>query len=776
VRGLFIGFLAAFLPVMAQVALAQKRSVSVSDCVCLRRIVEGPILSPDGRNLAYVLKSPDAESNRNKFEVRIRSSVGTKEPFNGRVVLKEFAEISGVKWLRDGMRLAALVGMNETLRGPSSIVIVDTRSGASDKVTIASGIIQYSMSMDGNTIAYSTSVALGPEEKPYSDPVLVSHGFHLPSDYAVKVGYGKGAVYPVRSEIWILRRISDRARWRKERMSPPSDALPNPDDRHALAQIRSISVSPDGRYLAFGYDLEAHLDAWESNRTVKAFRERLAVKPESLGVYDIDAQAFQVIPMIPFPHDPLWWSDDSHSVGTLSAAPISSRWAVEDAAKATDPTGRSSFHLFSVDLVTRTVSEVLNSDKANDGASIVSWKDDSGGMILNIANEDRLVRLRRSGDSWDEVSRSESKASISLNPSATMDGQHFVGVHQEAKVPPDIWSILDGKGTTPVRLTNLNPETADLAFGDVSNISWKNRFGASISGQLILPGGADKKSRYPLVIMLTWPDEQFVCDGHYANSFPPASLVDAGFAVVIFNVYNAFGKGSDRPSGPPLIQEAESTVASVEALVDYLSNEGVAMKDNVGIIGFSRSSWKVDYLITHSEMKLRAASSADGGVGNYGESWLNGEWWGGRQEDAGYGGSFLQAKSAWLAGAPAFNADRVKTPLLMEYSGASGLEDEPRLAYEFHGALVALNKPVELFFYPHGDHPLDTPFERIASLQRNLDWFRFWMLDREGEAPSYDPNQFLRWRLLKKQLTDNEAGGENGTAIKSTLEMGPDSY
>jgi hypothetical protein len=112
----------------------------------------------------------------------------------------------------------------------------------------------------------------------------------------------------------------------------------------------------------------------------------------------------------------------------------------------------------------------------------------------------------------------------------------------------------------------------------------------------------------------------------------------------------------------------------------------------------------------------------------------------------------------------------------MEYSGASGLEDEPRLAYEFHGALVALNKPVELFFYPHGDHPLDTPFERIASLQRNLDWFRFWMLDREGEAPSYDPNQFLRWRLLKKQLTDNEAGGENGTAIKSTLEMGPDSY
>jgi hypothetical protein len=92
----------------------------------------------------------------------------------------------------------------------------------------------------------------------------------------------------------------------------------------------------------------------------------------------------------------------------------------------------------------------------------------------------------------------------------------------------------------------------------------------------------------------------------------------------------------------------------------------------------------------------------------------------------------------------------------MEYTGG-GNRLEPTGAYEFHTALNRLGKPVDLFFYPNGDHPLDRPFDRVASLQRNIDWFRFWMQGYEGKAPDYDPNQYIRWRELRKLQQQNEA-------------------
>ncbi|MEI9978380.1 MAG: hypothetical protein WDN23_05165 [Edaphobacter sp.] len=55
---------------------------------------------------------------------------------------------------------------------------------------------------------------------------------------------------------------------------------------------------------------------------------------------------------------------------------------------------------------------------------------------------------------------------------------------------------------------------------------------------------------------------------------------------------------------------------------------------------------------------------------------------------------------------------------------------------------MGLQKPVELYFYPNEVHQLDHPKARVASLQRNVDWFRFWLqgyvrrnsLLRDGEA------------------------------------------
>lgn|GEM_PF-4523220 len=55
--------------------------------------------------------------------------------------------------------------------------------------------------------------------------------------------------------------------------------------------------------------------------------------------------------------------------------------------------------------------------------------------------------------------------------------------------------------------------------------------------------------------------------------------------------------------------EAFSWVSMVESAIELLEGKGLAEKDNVGLIGFSRASWKIDLLLTHSALRLEAAPS-----------------------------------------------------------------------------------------------------------------------------------------------------------------------
>ena len=107
-----------------------------------------------------------------------------------------------------------------------------------------------------------------------------------------------------------------------------------------------------------------------------------------------------------------------------------------------------------------------------------------------------------------------------------------------------------------------------------------------------------------------------------------------------------------------------------------LDRRGLIDPARVGIMGFSRSSWIVDFTITHSAEPWGAAVSCDSGIYNYGASFL-----GDKILRAGmaamYGGPPSgETFQAWLEYAPAFSARRVRTPLLMQYHNKVSIEPE----------------------------------------------------------------------------------------------------
>jgi dipeptidyl aminopeptidase/acylaminoacyl peptidase len=336
---------------------------------------------------------------------------------------------------------------------------------------------------------------------------------------------------------------------------------------------------------------------------------------------------------------------------------------------------------------------------------------------------------------------------------AVSDGDQIIGAFENNMGPPDIFGHDLSTGRTSI-LTDLNPELHNLFLEPVERVRWRDRHGFHCTGFLIKPNGYVAGNHYPLVIMTKgWWPQYFLADTEYHTAFAPQPLASAGFLVLLAQeqpVEFERNLGRKYPGHyPGRLAEAGELKDIIDSGIRELVRRNLADGSNVGIMGFSTTSWKTDVLLTHSGARFRSASSADSGLWNYGLYWSPNNAGVMHDSEAYMGGPpYGTTFSNWRKFSPSFNAAGVKTPLLMEYisSGRQGID-----GIEFFVALRKQNRPADLFFYPRGDHVLENPSERVASLQRNVDWFRFWMQDYEGQAPEYDPEQYVRWHALKRE-------------------------
>jgi dipeptidyl aminopeptidase/acylaminoacyl peptidase len=323
------------------------------------------------------------------------------------------------------------------------------------------------------------------------------------------------------------------------------------------------------------------------------------------------------------------------------------------------------------------------------------------------------------------------------------NGRILLGVAQTLMIPPDLFAY-DLLTKHAELLTDLNPEYRSILLGNVERIEWTNKYGSKCEGMMIKPVGFQSGKRYPMVFLSAPPSDVFMSDAPYTTAYAPQSLANAGFLVVI-SQYPCDDK-IPKWQFPGDMRDAYNWMAMVESAVDFLAERGIVDKDNVGIAGFSRTSWLTDFTLTHSAQSFVAASSADSGIYTYGDYFMYNSSVLMRASETQVGGPpYGDSLRYWLESAPPFNAERVSAAVLMEYI------DTADYGLEFFTALSRLGKAVAFYRYPHGAHPLDTPFERVASLQRNLDWFRFWMQGYEGKEPEYDPAQYLRWRATSRR-------------------------
>jgi dipeptidyl aminopeptidase/acylaminoacyl peptidase len=727
-----------------EMGASQLRPITVQDCVRTRRVVDQEVrTSPDGSRVAYVVKAPNTVSNRNDYRLYVRDLVQINKRENGRLLFRADL-ISGIQWISPG-KIVAKVGIKKRKGDDlgTRLTIVDATDGHLDRLHLPFEFQLYSSNVDGEAIAFSVRSKSGQSDaSELKTKEAEAKGF--------RIAFGSGSYELPEFDVYLVKRtqagnLSLRKLCFREPVGSPSCS--------PLRDVRRLNLSPDGKRLLVDYSARVTPNNWTDEAIIKKARGVGTLWDTYVsGLYDIRTGEMRLAFNYGISGIHAQWLPDSKHYAVVGASPFGTEDAAKEA-EAAFASGEPIYymsrfqHVFVVDAMTGTATNILHREERGAPGSFTLSSDfpiwtSSNQMLVRVSGR-ALTWMENNGVQWEQRDLVNLPAALGSVSFLTSDGRKLVGVSQATINPPDLF-LFDLKSKHVTLLTDLNPEFRDVQLGQIERFEWRNRYGSRSAGLLIKPVGFQPEKRYPMVFLAAYTTDDFISDAPYAaTAYAPQSLANAGFVVVLAH-YPADNKV---PQGefPGEMSFAYNWMSMVESAVDLLAARNIVDSGSVGIGGFSRTSWLTDFVLTHSTQKFVAASSADSGIYNY---WT---YFGGNSREdmksdetqlggPPYGGTLAN----WLKYAPPFNADRVRAAVLMEYTGAADH------GFEWFVALNRMNKAVELYRYPKGGHPLDTPFERVASLQRNVDWFRFWLKGEEDADPA-KAQQYSRWRELRKQ-------------------------
>jgi dipeptidyl aminopeptidase/acylaminoacyl peptidase len=182
-----------------------------------------------------------------------------------------------------------------------------------------------------------------------------------------------------------------------------------------------------------------------------------------------------------------------------------------------------------------------------------------------------------------------------------------------------------------------------------------------------------------------------------------------------------------------------------ENAVEALVRDGIVDPDRVVLSGFSGSTGATAFALTRSA-KFTAAIVTTGGSFDAGTCYFAANYRSCEEEARrlGFGWPY-DTRDGMLKDSPAWNADRISAPLLMQLP-----ETEYTGMMQLYGALLGYDRAVEMYVFPGAYHYKHNPRQRKAVYDRNVDWINFWLKGVEpvgigGEGVA------LRWREMRER-------------------------
>lgn len=391
-------------------------------------------------------------------------------------------------------------------------------------------------------------------------------------------------------------------------------------------------------------------------------------------------------------------------------------------------------------------SIVCRSPLCADGVGATWWgRDDElffvqGGTSTN-GGTTTLARWRPGRDPDPSIILSTTDALFGCQPAGGA-----IVCARETATHPRVLTRVDGTTGALLTLYDPNPEFARLKKGEVRRIRWRDVDGVPTYGDLVLPPDHKAGTHHPLIVV-QYRSRGFLRGGT-GDEYPIYALASRGFAVLSIERTQFFAAGKTKSFAEFMrmstadFAERRRVLSSVETGVRTAIGLGVVDPQRIGITGVSDGAATVQFALVNSNLFGAAAVSsccdepstslfaADRG---YSDMLI----------DAGFPEPGTDGDRFWHRYSLAANATRLRTPILMQLP-----DDEFRFGLETFVTLDRHHVPVEMYVYAGEYHQKWHPAHRLASYERAIDWFDFWLNGKSDPAVSKQA-QYTRWRALQ---------------------------
>ncbi|MGQ0835348.1 MAG: hypothetical protein ACT4O5_10590 [Gammaproteobacteria bacterium] len=723
------------------------------------------VLSPDGKRYALKLVRGDIQHNGVWAEILV-GGLQSFEAAKPRAVARFFTQAYGSTDGKDSTRLVLdgwnalrwspdselLLHLWEDERGVKQVVSIDSSSGKVRYLTAnVRDVLEYALSADNDTLLYAGKTTLSP---PARHAELLKEGFVVTNPDVYSLISGKVDRGDVVAEDWNSERFVVELAKQSHvvRIDRPGD------DVDTWIPLFGARISPDGRFAIVDGTPQEIPAGWESYRgTLAADYVRsvavdatsssrsgyLARQAKQLYVVDLKGATSRLLWSAPVTRfTAALWRPDSRSI-ILAPTFLPAELA--------DSAGLQGTAVVEIDIATGHFARIpLASTASNqEEISALRWV---GTTALEIERAGQLLSFAKHREAW------RATGSTDLRSSVVMPIR--MELRQDMNTPPVLYAV-DQRTGEQRAILDLNP---GLGGGDVLGraelVTWEDSNGLDWTGLLYYPINYDRSKRYPLVIQThghAAPTEFSLYGSNLGLGLGPGTSIYAGRLLSARGIAVLTIQDQEELDTAKIDGEAERYMHAYESAARHLAQKGLIELSKVGVSGFSRTGWHVEYALAHSEFPFAAAITSDNVDGNYLQATASPS----RTHSLMIGSPpFAEGLAKWLQQSPAFNAQRIRTPLRLMIESA-GLEFAIA-KWEMFSRLRQLNRPVEFFVIPEinrGSHGVQNPAQVFATQQSTVDWFDFWLNDQERVQPLPDASetaeslaqQYLRWRRLREQ-------------------------
>jgi len=247
------------------------------------------------------------------------------------------------------------------------------------------------------------------------------------------------------------------------------------------------------------------------------------------------------------------------------------------------------------------------------------------------------------------------------------DADAIIYTRESYREFPDIWlsnlALEDRR-----KLTDVNPQKADFAWGEAELVEWNSLDGIPLQGVLIKPGNYEPGRRYPVLVYF------YRFFSQRLNEFNPVVINHRPcFPFYAGNGYAIFLPDIRFEVGRPGFAATKCLVPGVQKLIDM----GIADPHAIGLHGHSWSGYQTAFIITQTD--IFAAAVAGAPVSNMTSAYSGIRWGSGLARQFQYemsqsriGGSLWEFPERYIENSPVFFADRIETPLLLMFGDEDG--------------------------------------------------------------------------------------------------------